>query len=177
MTNLTIHPLTPYAQATDSIGKKMQKGGDGFADMLEMINPLQHLPVVAHFYRNETGSDIPDVAKIIGAGLFGGVLAAAGSAAVSLIEAVSGEPILQAAGLAEGEVNHQPFAKSTLQAVALTPNNGDVAIAISSNFTAAPIVPDVEASTTLRDLRKSQIGLPAASIEAQLRTKLTADLI
>jgi hypothetical protein len=43
----------------------------GFGDFLDIINPLQHLPIVATIYRNMTGDQIGMVPRIIGGALWG----------------------------------------------------------------------------------------------------------
>ena len=50
-------------------------GADGFTfgDILDLINPLQHLPVISTLYREMTGDDISSGARILGSGLFGGL--------------------------------------------------------------------------------------------------------
>ncbi len=42
-----------------SAGNKPFWGKDGFtfADVLDVVNPLQHLPVVSKYYREQTGDD------------------------------------------------------------------------------------------------------------------------
>ena len=47
---------------------------DGFTfwDFLDIINPLQHIPVVSTLYRSLTGDEIAAPAKIAGSALFGG---------------------------------------------------------------------------------------------------------
>ena len=178
MTELTINPLTP-SPSQWSGKKQAAQTSTGFSDILEMLNPLQHLPVISHLYRAESGNDIPAIAKIIGAGAFGGVIGAVGSAAVSLIEGLSGEPILQMATSLGGET-HQPFATmGEQQVVQLLPDNGEAFLELSSNpqivaQAAASNAPAaaIPATPLLRDLRKSEIGLPESSIEAQLNAKL-----
>jgi len=49
----------------------------GFGDLLDMVNPLQHLPVVGYLYRELTGDGIKPVSKIVGGGLYGGFAGAA----------------------------------------------------------------------------------------------------
>lgn len=50
-------------------------GEDGFtfADLLDIINPLQHIPVVSTLYRRMTGDEIAPAAQFLGSGLLGGV--------------------------------------------------------------------------------------------------------
>jgi hypothetical protein len=49
----------------------------GFADLVDMVNPLQHIPVVGHIYREMTGDEIRPIGQIIGGALYGGLLGAA----------------------------------------------------------------------------------------------------
>lgn len=48
----------------------------GFADLVDIINPLQHIPVVGHVYRRMTGDEISPPAQFIGSALYGGPLGA-----------------------------------------------------------------------------------------------------
>lgn len=52
------------------------QGGDGpsFWDFLDVINPLQHLPIVGTIYRAVTGDEIGTVARLAGGTLYGGPL-------------------------------------------------------------------------------------------------------
>ena len=46
-------------------------GGLGFRDIVDIINPLQHLPVIGEVYRNVTGDGISDGARHAGHALYG----------------------------------------------------------------------------------------------------------
>ena len=46
--------------------------GFGFDDFLDLINPLQHIPIISTIYREITGDTISDGARIFGGALFGG---------------------------------------------------------------------------------------------------------
>ena len=57
-----------------------------FWDFVDIVNPLQHIPVVNTIYRELTGDTIKGVSRVIGGGLFGGVIglvAGIGSAIVA----------------------------------------------------------------------------------------------
>lgn len=56
-----------------------------------VINPLQHLPVVSTIYRAITGEHIGDVEKIAGDALYGGVWGAVTSAADVAFEHITGK--------------------------------------------------------------------------------------
>lgn len=59
----------------------------GFGDIIDMINPLQHIPVVAQIYRHFTGDEIRPISNIIGGAVYGGPIGAAGG----LINAIAQE--------------------------------------------------------------------------------------
>ena len=70
--------------------------GDGesfFHHILDVVNPLQHLPVVGTIYRAITGEHIGPIEKIAGDGLYGGVLGAATAAADVAFEAITGKSV------------------------------------------------------------------------------------
>ncbi len=46
----------------------------GFADLLDMINPLHHLPVIGTLYREASGDEIGPLARIVGGTVFGGLI-------------------------------------------------------------------------------------------------------
>lgn len=66
-----------------------------FADFIDMINPLQHIPVVSSIYREMTGDTISPAMKVAGGGLFGGPLGAIGSLVGAIYEQASGEEFEQ----------------------------------------------------------------------------------
>jgi len=71
--------LVPHAMRQDLPGwERAQAQGEGqsfgFADFLDMINPLQHLPVVGTLYRALTGDAMAGPARIVGDVIYGGPL-------------------------------------------------------------------------------------------------------
>lgn len=67
--------------------------GFSFWDLLDVINPLQHIPVVSSIYRELTGDTIDAPARMAGGALFGGVFGFAAAAANSVLEAETGEDL------------------------------------------------------------------------------------
>jgi hypothetical protein len=64
------------------------KDGLTFGDLVDVINPLQHIPVVGALYRKLTGDTIDPAIKVAGGALFGGPIGAAASlVAVAIGEA------------------------------------------------------------------------------------------
>lgn len=69
------------------------KDGFSFGDLLDIINPLQHIPVVSTIYRKVTGDTLDALPRVAGGTLFGGI-AGAVSAVVNLaVKAASGQDI------------------------------------------------------------------------------------
>ncbi len=70
------------------------KAGPTFLNLLDIINPLQHIPIINTIYRDLTGDEIGFASRLIGAGLLGGPVGFAG-AVVSMAaeEAVGEEPV------------------------------------------------------------------------------------
>lgn len=56
----------------------------GFKDLIDMVNPLHHIPVVGHVYRELSGDQIKPIGKIVGSAAFGGPL----GIATALIDSV-----------------------------------------------------------------------------------------
>lgn len=72
------------AGSSEGKGVSEDKGGqeDGFSfgDLLDIVNPLQHIPIVSTIYREVTGDTIGPVARIVGGTIFGGPVGFATSA-------------------------------------------------------------------------------------------------
>jgi hypothetical protein len=64
-----------------------------FGDFLDIINPLQHIPLVGNLYRELTGDEISPHARILGDTLFGGPSGFLASIANVFYEAVAGEDV------------------------------------------------------------------------------------
>lgn len=67
-------------------------GEDGltFGDLIDVVNPLQHLPVVGSLYRWLTGDDISPAARVAGGALYGGPIGLAGSIGGLIVDGVMG---------------------------------------------------------------------------------------
>jgi hypothetical protein len=76
------------APAVDSV---WGRDGFGFDDLLDVVNPLQHLPVVSQVYRRLSGDDIGMLPRIAGGMLFGGPVGAATAMVSAGIEAGTGD--------------------------------------------------------------------------------------
>ncbi|MGF1591833.1 MAG: hypothetical protein ACFCUW_01065 [Kiloniellaceae bacterium] len=64
-----------------------------FGDFIDIINPLQHIPLVSTLYREITGDEISPHARILGGTLFGGAGGFLSSIANVLYEEIAGEDV------------------------------------------------------------------------------------
>lgn len=64
-----------------------------FSDLLGIINPLQHLPIISTIYRAITGDKIGMPEKIMGDTLYGGPLGFVSSVADSLFQSLTGKNV------------------------------------------------------------------------------------
>jgi hypothetical protein len=99
----------------------------GFHDLLDTLNPLQHIPVVSAIYRWLTGDTPGNVARIVGDGLYGGPLGlAAGAFSVAVKEETGKDPgeavlALVTGGSGNAAETRVAAANSTPPAPAATP--------------------------------------------------------
>lgn len=87
------------AGAADDGGPSSPAAEDDFSfyDLLDVINPLQHIPVVSSLYREITGDEIKGPARILGGMLFGGPVGFVASAVNAIAVEASGRDLGEAA--------------------------------------------------------------------------------
>lgn len=81
------------AQSEPSEARSAAKGGDFFRNLIDIINPLQHIPVISTIYRAITGDEITPAAKLAGGALFGGPLGALAAIAGIAVEETTGRDV------------------------------------------------------------------------------------
>ena len=64
-----------------------------FADLIDTVNPLQHIPLVSTLYRDLTGDQISPQARIAGGALYGGPIGLVTSLIDSAVNTVTGDDI------------------------------------------------------------------------------------
>ena len=64
-----------------------------FGDVVDMVNPLHHIPVVGSLYRGMTGDEIRPAARLIGGTVFGGPVGAASGMVNLIAEAETGKDL------------------------------------------------------------------------------------
>ncbi len=96
--------LLNSAQNTQTAKKEVD--AFGFFDFLDMINPLQHIPVVSTIYRNITGDEMKPISRIVGGAVFGGPVGGSIGIMNTIIEHETGNDIL-------GNVSYAAFGGET----------------------------------------------------------------
>jgi len=62
-----------------------------FADFIDILNPLQHIPLLSSIYRAVTGDEIQPSAQIMGATLYGGPIGFAAATNLAIAQEVAGD--------------------------------------------------------------------------------------
>jgi hypothetical protein len=82
---------------TEGAGNETPAGTDddgfSFDDFLDMVNPLQHLPVISTLYREMTGDEMEPAARIVGGAIYGGPIGAGISVAEAILEQATGDDL------------------------------------------------------------------------------------
>ncbi|NVK18672.1 MAG: hypothetical protein HWE30_08260 [Methylocystaceae bacterium] len=99
-TNYTQVALSPQEMAPEKNKNNSEEdfsffGDDGmsFWDFVDMINPLQHIPVVSTAYREMTGDEIDPGSRLAGGTLYGGPLGLAASTFNVILEHNTGKDV------------------------------------------------------------------------------------
>ena len=64
--------------------------GIGFDDVLQVVNPLQHIPIVGSIYRALTGDTLTPGARMAGGALYGGPIGLVAAIGANIFEEASG---------------------------------------------------------------------------------------
>lgn len=73
--------------------KFWEKDSLSFGDVIDIVNPLQHLPIVSTFYRNLTGDQIGAAPRLIGGALWGRVGGLLAGAVNAVVEFFTGKDV------------------------------------------------------------------------------------
>ncbi len=92
----SLDPRPPTAASAEANGGDTAFWGEGgfdFGDLLDLINPLQHLPIISTLYRAITGDTIAPGPRLLGGAAFGGPLGMASAMINLAIEDTTGRDI------------------------------------------------------------------------------------
>lgn len=118
----------------------------GFWDFIDIINPLQHIPVVSTIYRELTGDEISAPARIMGGALYGGPLGFAASIGNAVVEEVTGK---DAGEIAMAMVFEDGTSDVGSDGPVLANAGDKVPSSLQANAGAAAQTPQTEASNAL----------------------------
>lgn len=99
-----------------------QEGDMSFGDFLDIINPLQHIPLVGTLYREVTGDTISQQSRVMGGFLYGGPLGGMGAVVNVMVEDATGKDIGdQLLSAMSGNSSTPAAQRLSSQPIALTP--------------------------------------------------------
>lgn len=158
---------TITVQGQGPAGKSHLWAGDHFSfhDLLDTINPLQHIPIVSTIYRAVTGDTLGNAARVAGDGLYGGVIGLiAGLVDVNVLESTGkdiGGNIMSALGL--GDDKTEAAGDVATPATAAAPAGTDIPVPSRKPPPAAtPAAAPAPAPAPV------PTGIPLASVQPQM---------
>jgi hypothetical protein len=86
-------PVVKVATAEAAKAESGEEKESFFHHILDIINPLQHLPIIGTIYRAATGERLDPVEKIGGSALYGGLWGAVTAVADVAFEAITGKSV------------------------------------------------------------------------------------
>lgn len=161
------------AENTPGVAKsgESEEAGFSFGDLLDVVNPLQHLPIVSDLYREVTGDEISPPARVVGSTLYGGAIGAAASLVNTVVEQATGDDIGgHVLAFLTGEDGEPPAPVQTAQTAQTA--KPETAPVIPAQMASAPEVAPAPDATKARPAQlaeaapKSGRALPALSAEA-----------
>ena len=91
----SLRAIEPTQTPEFNTGTEDEDSGFSFFDLLDMINPLQHIPLVNIAYRKITGDEIKPISSIVGGAVFGGPIGAVGGIANAVIHDATGKGMIE----------------------------------------------------------------------------------
>lgn len=82
-----------YSPTAETAAPNINDEPFGFGDIIDIINPLHHIPVIGTAYRAVTGDQIRPSSQIVGGAIFGGPAGAAGGLVNVLIAEETGDTV------------------------------------------------------------------------------------
>ena len=89
----TVLAYTNSDSSADYQPKDNKENNYKFEDVIDIINPLHHLPIIGMVYRGITGDEIKPASQIIGGALFGGPVGAVTGTANAISEIQTGKDL------------------------------------------------------------------------------------
>ncbi len=146
-------------------------GEDGmtFADFLDIINPLHHLPIIGSIYRAITGDEISPAARIAGGALFGGPLGLAGAVVNAAIDETTGKDLGEhAVALFTDDAEDAGTTAPAAAAAAATMPDPAIAAVVTTATPPPPAPPPVITQARRMPIPAATATVPAASAAPRL---------
>jgi hypothetical protein len=136
--NALIDPMQDSVDQKPAIAYETLPAEDGysFGDVVDMINPLHHLPVIGTLYRKFSGDTIKPFASIIGGTIFGGPVGAVSSTVNAIVKDRTGKDIAENA-LSVAGVDMTPSVPRKEDLIYLAPKEEEVLPARRNNLLGA----------------------------------------
>jgi len=157
MSTAALSPASLSAPVPTGSAKHSADDDFTFDDLVSIVNPLQHIPVVSTIYRSLTGETIKPFERILGDTLYGGVWGCVSAVANVVYQDITGKDFGQTV---------LDFAKDTVLG-----NEDDAQTATASNatpdspsITASSINPGVSTATAQPASLPAPAATPATSI-------------
>jgi len=155
--------------------------GFGFDDFLDIINPLQQLPIIGSLYRELTGDTIAPGSQLIGGSLLGGVGGFMASAANILFAQETGENGMAGSVLAAltQDVNQKTQLAFVEAGEAVAAKKGSAALASipeTEKFALRPLPPEQGMQVAMA-MKAQDASTSIESIKAASVNDLTQDLL
>ncbi|HYM33205.1 MAG TPA: hypothetical protein VEU47_18040 [Candidatus Cybelea sp.] len=116
-----------------------------FKDVLDSLNPLQHLPVVSWIYRQVSGEEISPQAHIVGDTLFGGIAGLFSGMANAVLQNATGKDIGQQVIALFSGGGDKPTAVAAAASGGASPAGASTSSPAQATTTQAAGTPDPEA--------------------------------
>lgn len=163
-------PAAAPPVSTPADPKSTQKSSDwdfSFHNLLDIINPLEHLPIIGTIYRAITGTHIGIPEKIAGDALYGGLWGAVSGVADAAFEAVTGKDFGSTI-LALFTGHHRDTAVAS-NAPANVPTNVTVTPPVK-----LPALPEGQAPAVTADMAALQTSLSRNGVDGDLAQRAMA---
>jgi hypothetical protein len=141
-----------------------KNGSFSFHDVLDTLNPLQHLPVISTLYRWVTGDEPGNVASIVGDTLYGGPIGLAAGLFTAAFKAETGkEPGEMVASAITGEDDGQLLSGTATPQAGAAPAPAATTPAPAATATAAATSPVATANATSTTAAATAAQVPVIS--------------
>lgn len=140
--------------------------GANFRDVLDAVNPLNHIPIVSDMLEGETGHKVSSASKILGGALIGGPIGLFAAVADAVFEAATGKSAVgtMVAALTGDET---PTETATMVASNETDPNAPLALAANDALSAPvdPVEVADQAKVAVKGAKEKLAGLAPVPIQ------------